>query len=199
VAQSQVKKLMAEGEKHEAKRTELSEAMAYTHFWVRGFSPQGLPSFVLDAVMPFLTDRTNEYLETLADGDITMSVSTQRELKSQKDAVRDEISILWDIEGNQGVAKSGGQRTRMNLAMDLALMDLAASREGIQLDLLMIDEALDGLDKEGTARVVQLLQQLRKRRGSIFVISHSDDVSEAFEHGLVVVREDGVSRVEAVR
>jgi DNA repair exonuclease SbcCD ATPase subunit len=173
--------------------------MAYTQFWVRGYSPQGLPSFVLDAVMPFLTDRTNEYLETLADGDITMSVSTQRELKSQKGEVRDEINIEWTIEGNEGVSKSGGQRTRMNLAMDIALMDLAATREGIQLDLMMIDEALDGLDKEGTARVLKLLQKLRKRRGSIFVISHSDDMSEMFEHGLVVVREGGESRVEDIR
>lgn len=199
VAESKVKVLVAEGEAHEDRRTELSEAAAYTQFWVRGYSPQGLPSFVLDAVMPFLTDRTNEYLETLADGDITMSISTQRELKSQKDAVKDEISIEWNIEGNEGVAKSGGQRTRMNLAMDMALMDLAATREGITLDLLMIDEALDGMDKVGTARAIQVLQKLRKRRGSIFVISHSDDMSEMFEHGLVVVREDGVSRVEDIR
>lgn len=198
-AKAKVKALMDKGATYEARRDELSEAMSYTQFWVRGYSPQGLPSFVLDAVMPFLTDQANEYLEVLADGDITMNLSTQRELKSQKDAVRDEISIEWEIEGNDGVAKSGGQRTRMNLAVDLALMDLAASREGIHLDLLMIDEALDGLDKEGTARVLQLLQKLRRRRGSIFVISHSDDMSELFEHGLVVVREGGESRVEEVR
>lgn len=198
-ARSKVKALASEREELEERRGEAAERLAYAQFWVKGYSAQGLPSFVLDAVMPFLTERTNEYLETLADGDITMSISTQRELKSSKGEVRDEIEISWDIEGNEGVTKSGGQRTRMNLAVDLALMDLAASREGSLPDILMIDEALDGLDKEGTARVLKLLQGLRSRRGSIFVISHSDDMSEMFERGVVVVREDGKSRLEQVK
>jgi DNA repair exonuclease SbcCD ATPase subunit len=198
-ANKQVKAAIKESEGHEVRRIELEEQMAYTQFWVRGYSPQGLPSFLLDAVMPFLTDKANEYLEVLADGDITMSISTQRELKSQKDAVKDEIDIRWIIEGNEGVAKSGGQRTKMNLGMDMSLMDLAASREGIQLDMLLIDEALDGLDRPGTARVLKLLQKMRKRRGTIFVISHNDDMVDMFEKGICVVREDGVSRVETIR
>ena len=98
-----------------------------------------------------------------------------------------------------GVAKSGGQRTKMNLGMDMSLMDLAASREGIQLDMLLIDEALDGLDRPGTARVLKLLQKMRSRRGTIFVISHNDDMVDMFEKGIRVIREDGVSRVERIQ
>lgn len=198
-AKTRVDETIKAAEGYEEQRTELEEDMAYTQFWVRGYSPQGLPSFLLDAVMPFLTDKANEYLEVLADGDITMSISTQRALKSQKDAVKDEIDINWTIEGNEGVAKSGGQRTKMNLGMDMALMDLAATREGIQLDMLLIDEALDGLDRPGTARVLKLLQKMRSRRGTIFVISHNDDMIDMFEKGIRVIREDGVSRVEAIR
>lgn len=179
-------------------RGELEVHLAHVQFWVRGYSNAGLPSYVLDSVMPFISARSNHYLETLSDGDIQMHFSTQRELKSKKDEVRDEITIKVNIEGNDDVTPSSGQRTKMNIATDLALMDLVASREGGCLDLLMIDEVLDGLDDEGSERVLALLHELRGRRSSIYVISHGSTMAEIFEHGIKVVKEDKVSRVEVM-
>lgn len=177
---------------HRAKATALD-------FWVRGFGGQGLPSFVLDAVMPYLSERANHYLETLADGDITMEFSTQRALKSDKGAFRDEIAITWSIEGMDGYPPSGGQQRKMEIATDLALMDLTEAREGAGLSLFMADEILDGLDREGTERVLQMLHDLRSRRGSIYVVSHNENMAELFEHELVAIKEGGVSRLEVVR
>jgi DNA repair exonuclease SbcCD ATPase subunit len=175
-----------------------SEA-AMADFWVRGFGPQGLPSFILDSVMPYLTERANHYLETLADGDILMEFTTQRELKSDKGALRDEIAINWTIEGIAGYPPSGGQQRKMEVATDLALMDLAEAREGSGLSLFMADEILDGLDAEGTERVMSLLQDLRARRSTVFVISHASSMHELFERQFTVVKEDGVSRLEIAR
>ena len=179
-------------------RLELEMLAGHVQFWVRGYSNAGLPSYVLDSVMPFISTRANHYLETLSDGDITMNFSTQRELKSKKDEHRDEISITVNIEGNEDVTPSSGQRTKMNIATDLALMDLVSTREGGCLDLLMIDEVLDGLDDEGSERVLALLHELRSRRSSIYVISHGDTMAEIFEHGLKVVKDDKVARVEVM-
>lgn len=180
----------------EAKRDAKADEQAHIEFWVRGFGNQGLPSYILDSVMPFITERANHYLGTLSDGDITMEFSTQRELKSAKGEVRDEIDIKWEIEGVSDYPPSGGQQKKMEIATDLALMDLVSSREGGSLDLLMMDEVLDGLDAEGRARVLQLLHELRARRGSIYVISHEDDVAEIFEKSITVVKDDGVARLE---
>lgn len=176
----------------EAVRNELS----HYEFWVRGFSNQGLPSYVLDAVMPYITDRANHYLETLADGDITMNFTTQRELKSSKGDYRDEIDIQWEIEGiEDSYPPSGGQLKKMEIATDLALMDLVATREGGHLDMLMLDEVLDGLDGEGCNRVLQLLQNLRAARGTIFVISHETEVAEVFEKALFAVKKGGKTKL----
>jgi DNA repair exonuclease SbcCD ATPase subunit len=174
----------------------LAGELALVEFWVAGFSSQGLPSFVLDSVMPYLTERANHYLGTLADGDIIMTFATQRELKSKKGEVRDEIEIDWTIEGNDGVTPSGGQRKKMEIATDLALMDLVATQEGGHIDLLMLDEVLDGLDREGRGRVIMLLKELRKERGSVFVVSHEPDLSEAFEKTVKVMKRGGVSTLE---
>jgi DNA repair exonuclease SbcCD ATPase subunit len=178
---------------------DLRASAAQMDFWVRGFSGQGLPSFVLDSVMPYITERANHYLEILSDGDIAMEFSTQRELKSDKGALRDEIAITWTIEGIDGYPPSGGQQRKMEIATDLALMDLTEAREGAGLSLFMADEILDGLDREGRERVLMLLHELRARRGSIFVVSHNDAMSELFEHEITVVKEGGVARLEVVR
>jgi ABC-type dipeptide/oligopeptide/nickel transport system ATPase component len=168
--------------------------LAHMEFWQRGFGNQGLPSFVLDSVMPYITERANHYLETLADGDIKMNFSTQRELKRAKGEMRDEISITWEIEGlEDSYPPSGGQLKKMEIATDLALMDLVATREGGSVDLLMMDEVLDGLDPEGRQRVLHLLHELRAKRGSIFVISHDAEVAEIFEKSIIVVKDGGKS------
>jgi len=167
--------------------------LAHLEFWVRGFSIQGLPSWLLDSVMGYITDRANHYLGVLADGDISVNFSTQRELKSKKGEVRDEIRIDWEIEGIPNVPPSGGQWKKIAIATDLALMDLVATREGGHTDLLMMDEVLDGLDAEGRQRVLVLLRELRKSKSSVFVISHEADLAEEFEHVVRVHKRSGVA------
>lgn len=178
-------------------KTFQEEEMAHLQFWVRGFSAQGLPSYVLDNVMPYLTERANFYLDILADGDISVTFSTQRELKGGNGDVRDEITITWDILGRTGYTPSHAQQKKIDIATDLALMDLVATREGAQVDILFFDEVLDGIDAAGRARVVDLLQHLRSVRSSVFVISHEPDVAEIFERAAVVVMDaTGVSTLE---
>lgn len=178
---------------------QLAEKSALVQFWVKGFSNQGITSFMLDSAMPYLTERANHYLGILADGDITMCFSTQRELSSKKGAMRDEISISWRIEGVEAYPPSGGQLKKIEIATDLALMDLVATRDGKHPGILILDEILDGLDAEGKHRVTLLLHELRKVRGSIFVISHDDGISESFDQTIRVTKSGGVSSIDIFR
>ena len=163
---------------------------------MRGFSNQGLPSFLLDSVMPFITERANHYLETLSDGDIKVNFSTQREMKSSKGEFKDEIDITWEIEGIEDYPPSGGQLKKMEIATDLALMDLVSTQEKAHVDLLALDEILDGLDDEGRQRIMVLLREIRSKRGSVFVISHESEVAEIFEKAIIVVKKDGVTSLQ---
>jgi DNA repair exonuclease SbcCD ATPase subunit len=171
--------------------------LSHYEFWVRGFGSRGLPSLLLDAVMPFLTTRTNHYLLTLADGDITVSYSTQKELKS-KSELKDEITVTTDIEGVPNARPSKGQKRKIEIASDLALVDLAATRER-QSGLLWLDEVLDGLDAEGESRVLRLLRELRSRYGSLFVTSHSARISEGFDHVICARKENKATRVMEIK
>lgn len=167
--------------------------MSLVSFWEKGFGPKGLPSYILDRTMVLLTDRANHYLRTLADGDIQVFFTTQKELKSKKGEVRDEITISWQIEGLEGTQPSGGQWKKIEIATDLALMDLVATEEDASCQILLMDEVLDGLDVEGRRRVVQLLRELRSRKETVMVISHETDLLDEFEQVFLVSKRDGVS------
>ncbi|KKN67577.1 hypothetical protein LCGC14_0460320 [marine sediment metagenome] len=195
-AAKRVEEVKAELEEAETKLAVIDGKAAEVEFWVRGFGSQGIPSLLLDSCMPFLTERSNHYLNTLADGDITVEFSTQRELKSGKGEMRDEIEMKWSAEGVDDATLSGGQLRKVSVAVDLALMDLAASREGEGVKLLALDEVLDGLDAEGRSRVLLLLRELRASRGTVFVTSHDAGLSENFERTINVVKTDGEAMVK---
>lgn len=163
-------------------------------FWIRGFGNQGIGSYMLDSAMPQLTELANRYLEILSDGDIRVNFDTQSTLKSG--ATRERLKVGWTIEGVVDTTPSGGQRKKINIATDLALMSLVARRERAAIDLLLIDEVFDGLDGISKTRVMDLLQELRQERGTILAISHDPALSEMFENVVTIVREGGVSKLE---
>lgn len=163
---------------------QLNEDKAHVDFWVKGFSNAGLSSYMMDSVMPALAERANHYLAILADGDIVVSFDTQSKLKSGD--MREKLSISWIIEGEPDTTPSGGQRKKISIAVDLALMDLVATRERAAVDLLLMDEMLDGLDATGRNRVMSLLSELRQKRSTIVVISHDSSIAELFEQTLTV-------------
>jgi DNA repair exonuclease SbcCD ATPase subunit len=164
-------------------------------FWARGFGNQGLISFVLDSVVPELTDRLNYWLRILTDGDITARVDTQTKLKGGE--ARDKMTFELTIEGVTGAPPSTGQKKKLVLAGNIALGELLANRENAAIDLMLLDEVLDGLDAAGRARVADLLLELRKTHSSIFVISHDPAIVQLFEQTITVVKEGGVARLEA--
>lgn len=197
VAEAELKCADLEG-RLEAERAELAavvHAAAVTDFWVLGFSPQGLPAMLLDVAMPVLTEQANAYLRILADGDIAGCITTQGETKAGD--TREKITMRWTIEGAEGVTPSKGQRTKIRVAVDLALVDLAAAR-GMSSNLLLFDEVLDGLDPVGTEKMLELLYKLRAGKSSIFVISHNAGMAEDFERGLLVTKSGGSSSISLV-
>ncbi len=196
-AKERLKKARDEIAKADAELVEIRSDTAHVEFWQKGFSPSGMPSFALDAVMPMITEYANKYLKTLSDGDITLEFGTQRELKSAKGEYRDEISLSWEIEGIKELPPSGGQWKKMEIATNFALMDLVASQEGASSSILLLDEVFDGLDAEGVDRVGILLQKMRVKRDTIMVISHSASMQEWFERAIIVDKSDGASLARA--
>ena len=139
---------------------------------VKVFSPAGVRAHILDEVTPFLNDQTAKYLGTLTDGNTTATWTTL--VINGKGEYREKFSIEVKDEGGGSsfAALSGGEKRKVRIATALALQDLVARRATKPIDLWIGDEIDDALDDPGLERLMAILEEKAKERGSVFVISH---------------------------
>jgi exonuclease SbcC len=176
------------------------EDLIYLDEVVKGFSKTGIPNVIISRALHLLEERTNNYLDLLTSG--TMGIRLSGFSTTKKGAVRNKIGI--DVISATGVfayeSYSGGERQRLNIAMLLALRDVAQANKGVSLNCLWLDEVLDlSLDQEGISDVLTLLQHKKKDTESIFIISPKEELirnsSGNFNNVLKAQKEHGFSKI----
>lgn len=141
-----------------------------------------------------LSHITNEFLEAIGSN-IRIAFSGYTILKSGK--VRDKISISLIRDGVDcgSFGKfSKGERARVNLANILALHKLTNlnCESGKGLNLLVLDEILDGTDERGLTNIFEALNQLQI---TALVVTHTN-IAENYPYKVVVTKHNGVSRID---
>jgi DNA repair exonuclease SbcCD ATPase subunit len=151
------------------------EEEAYAQAVVDVFAPAGVRAHRLDEATPYLNERTAHYLGSLADGEIEAFWTTLTENKS-KTELREKFSVTVEKAGSAPNfnALSGGEKRKVRLACALALQDLVATRATKSLELWIGDEVDDALDDAGLERLMGVLEEKARDRGTVLVISHND-------------------------
>ncbi|MET2951267.1 AAA family ATPase [Vibrio owensii] len=159
------------------------------------FSPAGVRAHLLDQVTPFLNDRTSHYLSIMSDGNITAVWTTLA--KDSKGTLKEKFSIAVESEtgGKSFKSLSGGEKRKVRLATYLALQDLVSSRASKPIELLIADEIDQAIDKSGLERLMSILIEKAKERGTAIVISHTD-LKSWISNSITIVKEGGQSRIE---
>lgn len=187
--------LAAEKEGFKEAFSEYEEELKILSFWRTAFSRQGIRSFLLDKIVPFLNERVAHYLSILTDGGITAKFSTVKRLASgeYRENFNLEVTNRHASESYEG--NSGGEKRRIDLAVALAFNDFLASRSGKRFNILLLDEVFEGVDSEGLYYVIKVLEDLARRKSSVFVITHRDELKSYFSDEILVKREAGLSLV----
>ena len=170
-----------------------SEEINYVKFWVNGFSRKGIRSFMLDKVVPYINERLNHYLTILTDGGIIARFNTVKQLSSGEYREDFNLKIKNKKASDTYEGNSGGERRRVDLAVALAFNDFIASRSGKRFNILLLDEVFEGVDAEGLYYVIKVLEDLARRKSSVFVITHRDELKSYFNDEIVLQRKDGMS------
>jgi DNA repair exonuclease SbcCD ATPase subunit len=170
-------------------RLDLAEAA------VKVFGPAGARAHILDSVTPFLNTQTARYLGTLSDGRIeavwtTLARTAKGELKEKF-----TIEVTKDRAGDTFAALSGGEKRKVRLACALALQDLVASRATKPIELFIGDEVDDALDDAGLERLMSVLEEKARERGTVMVISHRS-LRDWIRNIVTIVNEGGRSVIE---
>jgi len=157
-------------------------------FWEGAFSRSGVPRELFKAYIPILNKYIKQYLSLLVGGAITAEITA--DLKNKDGALKNKIKLqIINSSGAPCVGlNSTGELRRVNLAIMLALSNLLASRHGMSGSILCVDEAFDGMDPAGAARVLDLLRFLSSKYSSIFVVTHVNDYSAFFQNKIVLER-----------
>lgn len=150
-------------------------------------------TYLANTKIEALSRITNEFLQNIGS-DIRIRFDGYTVLKSGKVREKISISLLRDGMDCGSFGKfSAGEAARVNLATILAMQKLVNSNcDGDKgLDLLVLDEILEAVDEAGLASMFEALNSLG---GTVLVVSHGN-VAEGYPHKLVIVKENGESRL----
>ena len=165
-------------------------------FWCKAYSNSGIKSLLLDDVTPYLNRQANKYLRKLSSDHMEIVFSTQSTLKSGEVREKFSVEVINADGGSSYASNSSGEKKRVDIAINLALQSLVASRSNKKLNLIILDEILDSLDDAGVEHIMSLLQEISNDKSSVFVISHNDSIKSVFTNTITVVKENGYSTIK---
>jgi DNA repair protein SbcC/Rad50 len=147
----------------------------------KAFGKDGVPALLIEQALPEIETQANDLLDRLTAGSMSVRFNTQRQLKS-KDEKRETLDIL--ISDNAGTREyemfSGGEAFRVNFAIRLALSRVLAHRAGARLQTLFIDEGFGSQDSDGRQRLLEAINLVRPEFARILVITHLEELKDAF-------------------
>ena len=150
----------------------------------KAFSTTGIVAFKLENLTKELEITINNYLSTLSDGQFQVEFSLDKEKLN--------ISVI-----NNGISSpietvSGGEYSRIQTSILLAIRSLLSKLGGNSINLLFLDEITGVLDLEGKEKLLEVLQN--EENLNVFLISHD------FEHPTVdkinIIKQDNISKIE---
>ena len=181
-----------------AEREEKQQLIVQHKTLERAFGKDGVPALLIEQALPQIETKANDLLDRLSDGRMSIRFATQAEYKDKK---RDDLKETLDIQISDGAGLrdyemfSGGERFRVDFAIRLALSEVLAQRKGARLQTLVIDEGFGSQDTQGRQRLIEAINTVRGDFAKILVITHLDELKDAFPTRIEVEKTERGSSV----
>ena len=150
----------------------------------KAFSTSGIVAFKLENLTKELEVTINYYLSLLSDGQFQVEFTLDKE-KLNITVINNGISTPIETV-------SGGEFSRIQTSVLLAIRSLLSKLGGSSINLLFLDEITGVLDDEGKEKLVEVLQ--KEHDLNVFLISHD------FTHPLIdkisIVKNNNISSIQ---
>jgi exonuclease SbcC len=124
----------------------------------------------------------------MTDGRMSVAFESQRETKKGDVAETLDIQVSDELGVRSYDLFSGGERFRLDFAIRIAISKLLARRAGARLQTLIMDEGFGSQDANGRDRLVEAINSIQDDFGLVLVITHIDELREAFPNRIEVVK-----------
>jgi exonuclease SbcC len=167
------------GKKLKERRRVAEEKAIYDELRL-AFGKKGLQAMIIESAIPEIEDEANRLLARMTDGRMHVRFETQRETLKGDTVETLAINISDELGIRSYELYSGGESFRVNFAIRIALSKLLARRAGARLQTLVIDEGFGTQDAQGRERLVEAINSIREDFEKILVITHIEELKDAF-------------------
>ena len=167
----------------------------------RAFGKDGVPALLIEQALQQIEEKANELLGRLSNDQMRIEFVTQEKFKDEK---RKDLRETLEIRIRDGAGwrdyemYSGGEAFRINFAIRLALSEILAQRKGARLQTLVIDEGFGSQDVQGRQRLIEAINQVKNDFAKILVITHLDELKDAFPTRIEVEKGERGSTVRVI-
>lgn len=134
------------------------------------------------------------HVPNMANG--TIRLVGMRETKDGK--IKEEVNAVLDLEGDENIdirTLCGGERSAIDMAVDLSVIDLIESKTGNGLSVLVLDEPFTGMDSTCIEMALEVLKNSNPNK-KILIVDHNPIVKEAISDRILVIRNGDISHIK---
>lgn len=161
--------------------------------WKEAFS-KDIRTLLFDKICSFLNTGTEQHLRKLNNTQLHVEFSTNKSMKSGKTKEAFALRCWNDFGGNSFASLSGGEKQMISFAIGLSLADLAETQVRHSSNVLILDEPFLYLDDKNCESVVNyLVDELMKRKSTVFLISNEDHLKALIPNRIHVTKRNRIT------
>lgn len=172
----------------ERRHTQLAHEKGIYEELALAFGKNGIQALIIESAIPQLQDDANEILGRLTEHQMHLRLELD-----EGTSERLEIRIADALGTRDYKTFSGGEAFRIDFALRIALSRLLARRSGAPLPVLFIDEGFGSQDRSGQERMTEAIQSIQDDFEKIIVITHIEQMKNAFPVRIEVSKNGGGS------
>lgn len=156
--------------------------------------------YILIEFLEQILRAANVRLQDLSGGQFLLQRSDRLETRGKQSGLGLDVYDAYTGQNRDVKSMSGGEKFNASLCLALGMTDvIQAYQGGVSIEMMFIDEGFGSLDEESLGKAIQALVDLQRAGRMIGVISHVQELKQAFPAILEVSKtKDGHSRTAFV-
>lgn len=144
----------------------------------------GIKAFIIKDYIDFINSRVNDYLNSME-----FYINIQLD-----ESFNDSIKSV-NRDGFTYSNLSTGQKTRVNLAIWLALLEVASIKNSVVSNIIFLDEILENLDTSGVSLFMKLVREKLPHKNTFVITQRSEEFSDYFRSEIRFKLEEGFTEI----
>jgi DNA repair protein SbcC/Rad50 len=156
--------------------------------------------YILIEFLDQILNAANLRLQDLSNGQFLLQRSGRLEARGKQSGLGLDVFDAYTGQNRDVKSLSGGEKFNASLCLALGMTDvIQAYQGGVSIEMMFIDEGFGSLDEESLNKAIVTLIDLQRAGRMIGVISHVQELKQAFPAALEVSKtKEGHSRTSFV-